>query len=285
MKFTKMQGCGNDYIYINCLEEIVEDESKAAKILSDRHFGIGGDGLILIKKGTKADFEMVMYNADGSRGAMCGNGIRCVAKYVYDHKMTDKTSFTIESMGAVKYIDVTVKDGEAVSARVDMGRPELKAAAIPVNCSGERAVKEKITALDREFEMTCISMGNPHAVMFIDEHPKDFDLDKYGAYFESNTNVFPDRVNAEFAKIIDRKNIEMRVFERGAGETLACGTGACATAAAAIINGLADNDVTIHLVGGDLDISWSGNEQDSIFMTGPAKYAFTGEVDVKKLED
>lgn len=285
MRFIKMQGCGNDYIYINCCEEIVENESRAAILLSDRHFGIGGDGLILIKKGTKADFEMVMYNPDGSRGAMCGNGIRCVAKYVYDHKMTDKTSFTVESMGAVKYIDIIVKDGTAVGARVDMGRPGFRASDVPVVCNTEKAVKEKITVLDRDFEMTCVSMGNPHAVMFIDEHPEAFDLNRYGAAFESNTDVFPDRVNAEFAKITDRKNIEMRVYERGTGETLACGTGACATAAAAIINGLADNDVTVHLLGGDLNISWSGDEQDSIFMTGPAEYAFTGEVNLKKLED
>ena len=231
MKFTKMHGCGNDYIYIDCTEEFVENEEKAAIILSDRHFGIGGDGIILIKKGTKADFEMVMYNADGSRGAMCGNGIRCVAKYCYDHKLTDKTTFTIESMGAVKYIDVNVENGEVKSAKVDMGKPSLKASDIPVNVSSNKAIDEPIKILDREFKMTCVSMGNPHAVMFIDEHPKDFDLEKYGKACEGNTNVFPDRVNAEFAKIIDRNNIEMRVYERGSGETLACGTGSCATAA------------------------------------------------------
>ena len=204
MKFTKMHGCGNDYIYIDCTEEFVENEEKAAIILSDRHFGIGGDGIILIKKGTKADFEMVMYNADGSRGAMCGNGIRCVAKYCYDHKLTDKTTFTIESMGAVKYIDVNVENGEVKSAKVDMGKPSLKASDIPVNVSSNKAIDEPIKILDREFKMTCVSMGNPHAVMFIDEHPKDFDLEKYGKACEGNTNVFPDRVNAEFAKIIDR---------------------------------------------------------------------------------
>ena len=229
MKFTKMHGCGNDYIYIDCTEEFVENEEKAAIILSDRHFGIGGDGIILIKKGTKADFEMVMYNADGSRGAMCGNGIRCVAKYCYDHKLTDKTTFTIESMGAVKYIDVNVENGEVKSAKVDMGKPSLKASDIPVD-------------------------------------------------------VFPDRVNAEFAKIIDRNNIEMRVYERGSGETLACGTGSCATAVAAISLGLCDNDVTVHLLGGDLDISWSGDVNDSVFMTGPAKEVFTGEVDLNKFD-
>ena len=280
MKFTKMHGCGNDYIYIDCTKENVENEEAAAKFLSDRHFGIGGDGIILIKKGTKADFEMVMYNSDGSRGAMCGNGIRCVAKYVYDNKLTDKTSITIESMGAVKYIDITVENGKAVSARVDMGKPILDAKLIPVVCADEKAVNEKVIVGDREFTMTCVSMGNPHAVMFIDESPRDFDLNYYGALFESNTDIFPDRVNAEFAKIIDRKNIEMRVYERGAGETLACGTGTCATVVAAILNGLVDNDVTVHLIGGDLDISWSGSDEDSVFMTGPATTVFTGEIDI-----
>lgn len=280
MKFTKMHGCGNDYIYIDCFKETVANESELAVKLSDRHFGIGGDGIILIKKGMKADFEMVMYNADGSRGAMCGNGIRCVAKYVYDNGYTDKTSFSIESMGAVKYIDVTVENGKVILAKVDMGAPILKAADIPVNSSNEKVISEKITVADREFNMTCVSMGNPHAVMFIDEHPKDFDLDFYGAKFECNTDVFPNRVNAEFAKVIDRKNIEMRVFERGTGETLACGTGTCATVVAAILNGYVDNDVTVHLIGGDLQIQWSGKEEDSVFMTGPAATVFTGEIDL-----
>lgn len=280
MKFTKMHGCGNDYIYIDCFKETVANESELAVKLSDRHFGIGGDGIILIKKGTKADFEMVMYNADGSRGAMCGNGIRCVAKYVYDNGYTDKTSFSIESMGAVKYIDVTVENGKVILAKVDMGAPILKAADVPVNSSNEKVISEKITVAGREFNMTCVSMGNPHAVMFIDEHPKDFDLDFYGAKFECNTDVFPNRVNAEFAKVIDRKNIEMRVFERGTGETLACGTGTCATVVAAILNGYVDNDVTVHLIGGDLQIQWSGKEEDSVFMTGPAATVFTGEIDL-----
>ncbi len=280
MKFTKMHGCGNDYIYIDCFKENVEDEKKAAIFLSDRHFGVGGDGIILIKKGTKADFEMVMYNADGSRGAMCGNGIRCVAKYVYDNKLTDSKSISIESMGAVKYIDVKTEDDKVVSARVDMGAPILDASRIPVNTKKEKVINEDITLGGRDFKMTCVSMGNPHAVMFIDESPRDFDLNYYGALFESNTDVFPDRVNAEFARIIDRKNIEMRVYERGSGETLACGTGTCATVVAAILNGLTDNDVTVHLLGGDLEISWSGNENDSVFMTGPATYVFTGEIDI-----
>ncbi|MGN1203304.1 MAG: diaminopimelate epimerase [Eubacterium sp.] len=280
MKFTKMHGCGNDYIYIDCFEENVEDEKQAAIILSDRHFGIGGDGIILIKKGTKADFEMVMYNPDGSRAEMCGNAIRCVSRYVYDKHYVNSAEFTVESMGKVKYITLKLNDGEVESVRVDMGAPILKSADIPVKSDKEKAVNEKITVGGREFAMTCVSMGNPHAVMFIDESPKDFDLNYYGALFEKNTDVFPNRVNAEFARVIDRKNIEMRVYERGTGETLACGTGTCATVVAAILNGLVDNDVTVHLLGGDLEISWSGNEQDSVFMTGPAAYVFTGEIDI-----
>lgn len=281
LQFVKMHGAGNDYVYVDGMKYQIPDESAAAKKLSDRHFSIGGDGLIIIKKGTKADFEMVMYNPDGSRGAMCGNGIRCVAKYLFDEKYTNgKTEFTIESMGAIKHIKVNVIDGKAVSARVDMGKPILKASDIPVNFNGEKCVNQPVTFVDRKFNMTCVSMGNPHAVMFIDEHPIDFDLNKYGKTAEQNTELFPDRVNAEFAKVIDRENIEMRVYERGTGETLACGTGACATAVSAILNGYCDNKVTVHLLGGDLLIEWSGNENDSVIMTGPAEYAFTGTVEI-----
>ena len=281
LNFIKMHGAGNDYIYVDGMKYQIPDESAAAKKLSDRHFSVGGDGLIIIKKGTKADYEMVMYNADGSRGAMCGNGIRCVAKYLFDEGYTNnEKEFTIESMGAIKHIKVNVIDGKAVSARVDMGKPILKANDIPVNFNGEKCINQPVTFADREFNMTCVSMGNPHAVMFIDEHPTDFDLNKYGSIAEQDTSLFPDRVNAEFAKIIDRSNIEMRVYERGAGETLACGTGACATAVSAILNGYCDNKVTVHLLGGDLLIEWSGNENDSVIMTGPAEYAFTGTVEI-----
>lgn len=279
MKFVKMHGCGNDYVYFDCTKEQIADESAAAIKLSDRHFGIGGDGIIIIKKGTKADFEMVMYNADGSRGAMCGNGIRCVAKFVYDNGLTDKTSMTIESMGAVKYIDVTVENGEVVSAKVDMGKPILESKNIPVICDKERAINEPITVDGVEYKMTCVSMGNPHAVVFIDNSPREFPLEVVGTKFENNS-VFPDRTNTEFAFVQDRKNIEMRVWERGSGETLACGTGTCATVVAAILNGLVDNDVTVHLIGGDLEISWSGDENDSVIMTGPATTVFSGEINL-----
>lgn len=281
LNFIKMHGAGNDYVYVDGMKYQIPDESAAAKKLSDRHLSVGGDGLIIIKKGSVADYEMVMYNADGSRGAMCGNGIRCVAKYLFDEGYTNnEKEFTIESMGAIKHIKVNVIDGKAVSARVNMGKPILKASDIPVNFNGEKCVNQPVTFTDREFNMTCVSMGNPHAVMFIDEHPSEFDLNKYGSIAEQYTSLFPDRVNAEFAKIIDRNNIEMRVYERGAGETLACGTGACATAVSAILNGYCDNKVTVHLLGGDLLIEWSGNENDSVIMTGPAEYAFTGTVEI-----
>ncbi len=279
MKFTKMHGCGNDYVYVNGFEENIADEAKAAIIVSDRHFGIGADGLIIIKPSDIADFEMVMYNADGSRGAMCGNGVRCVAKYVYDHKLTDKTSISVASMGSIKYIDVDVENGKVVSAKVDMGSPVLEAKKIPVLSENEKAVNEKITVDGKDYLMTCVSMGNPHAVVFTDIPISEFPLEKIGPKFENNP-VFPDRVNTEFVNITDRKNLNMRVWERGSGETLACGTGTCATVVAAILNGYADNDVTVHLIGGDLKISWSGNEADSVFMTGPAETVFSGKIDL-----
>lgn len=279
MKFTKMHGCGNDYVYVNGFEEQIADEAKAAVTVSDRHFGIGADGLIIIKPSDIADFEMVMYNADGSRGAMCGNGVRCVAKYVYDHKLTDKTSISVVSMGSVKYIDVDVENGKVVSAKVDMGSPVLEAKKIPVLSENEKAVNEAITVDGKEYLMTCVSMGNPHAVVFTDIPVREFPLEKIGPKFE-NHPVFPDRVNTEFVNVTDRKNLDMRVWERGSGETLACGTGTCATVVAAILNGYADNDVTVHLIGGDLKISWSGNEADSVFMTGPAETVFSGEIDL-----
>lgn len=279
MKFTKMHGCGNDYVYVNGFEEKIADEAKAAITVSDRHFGIGADGLIIIKPSDIADFEMVMYNADGSRGAMCGNGVRCVAKYVYDHKLTDKRSISVASMGAVKYIDVDVENGSVVSAKVDMGCPVLEAERIPVLTDKEKAINEPITVDGREYLMTCVSMGNPHAVIFTDVPVREFPLEKIGPMFE-NHPAFPDRVNTEFVNVTDRKNLDMRVWERGSGETLACGTGTCATVVAAILNGYVDHDVTVHLIGGDLKISWSGNEADSVFMTGPAETVFSGEINL-----
>lgn len=283
MKFTKMQGCGNDYIYFDCIDKKTKNEKETAIKLSDRHFGIGGDGIILIKRGKKAEFEMQIYNADGSRAQMCGNGIRCVAKYLYDNNYVNDKKFTVESAGAVKYIEVFTENNRVKSARVDMGAPKLSAADIPVSVSGERAVQYPTTVDNTEYKMTCVSMGNPHAVVFIDKSPKDFPLSKIGPLFENN-ELFPERTNTEFIKVLNRHELEMRVWERGSGETLACGTGACASAVAAIINGFTDNDVTVHLLGGDLQISWSGDENDSVFMSGPAQTVFEGDVDADLID-
>lgn len=275
MKFTKMQGIGNDYVYVNCLTEKMDQPFEVAKLVSDRHFGIGSDGLILIKPSDVADFKMEMYNADGSQGEMCGNGIRCVAKYVYEYKLTDRTSITVETLAGIKQLELTIKDGKAVLIKVNMGSPELNPSNIPVVADGEQVVNEPIEVEGKTYQMTCVSMGNPHAVVHM-EDVKNLDLEKIGPGFEKHKR-FPKRINTEFARIIDRKNIEMRVWERGSGETLACGTGACATAVASILNGLTDNQVTLHLLGGDLMIEWD-REANKVYMTGPAEVVFEGEI-------
>ncbi len=296
MTFTKMQGCGNDYIYFDCTSQEfpggAKGERETAIKLSDRHFGIGGDGIIIIKKGQSADFEMVMYNADGSRSQMCGNGIRCVGKYVYDAGYTKGRDFTVESMGAVKYLKVIKGEpgDKETLLSVDMGRSILQAEKIPVKTNGApelvegsagRVIMHPLVVEGREYKITCVSMGNPHAVVFIDKKPADFPVCQLGPSFENNA-FFPERTNTEFAYVEDRRTIWMRVWERGTGETLACGTGTCATVVAAILNGLVDagEKITVHLSGGDLQIEWSGREEDSVFMTGPAKTVFTGEVEL-----
>lgn len=275
MKFTKMQGIGNDYVYVNCLEEKVDHPEELAKLVSDRHFGIGSDGLILIKPSEVADFEMAMYNADGSRGEMCGNGIRCVAKYVYDRGLTDKTHISIETLAGIKYLELTVEKGQVSQVRVDMGEPELLAEKIPVISQQEKVIDVPITAGEKEYRMTCVSMGNPHCVVFM-EDVEHLEIEKIGPLFE-NHKLFPKRINTEFVKVIDRKTLHMRVWERGSGETLACGTGACATAVAAMLNGFCEEEVQIHLLGGDLTIEWN-KESNHVFMTGPAEIVFDGEI-------
>lgn len=276
MKFTKMQGLGNDYVYVNCFQEKIADPSALAVKVSDRHFGIGSDGLILINPSDKADFEMEMYNADGSRGEMCGNGIRCVAKYVYDYGLTDQTHISVETLAGIKYLDLTVEDGKVKLVRVDMGRPELAPAKIPVVASAEQAVDEPILVDGAEYRMTCVSMGNPHAVVFVDCDVKDFPLETVGPKFECHER-FPNRVNTEFVRVTDRHTAEMRVWERGSGETLACGTGACAVAVACVLNGRTEEEVTVKLLGGDLDIRWD-REKDTVYMMGPAEVVFDGEL-------
>ena len=275
MKFTKMQGIGNDYVYVNCLQETIENPSELAKKISDRHYGVGSDGLIMINPSDKADFEMEMYNADGSRGEMCGNGIRCVAKYVYDYGLTDKTSISVETLAGIKYLDLTVEDGKVVLVKVDMGKPMLRPEEVPVVSEKEEVIDEPITVDGQEYRMTCVSMGNPHAVVLIDQDVKEFPLETVGVKFENHERL-PKRVNTEFVNVLDRHTAQMRVWERGSGETLACGTGACAVAVACALNGLTEDEVTVKLLGGDLQIKWD-REKNTVYMTGPAEVVFDGE--------
>ena len=282
MKFTKMQGLGNDYVYVNCFEEKIENPPAVARYVSDRHFGIGSDGLIMINPSEVADFEMEMYNADGSRGEMCGNGIRCVAKYVYDYGLTDKTQISVETLGGIKYLDLTVEDGKVALVKVNMGAPELKSDLIPIISENEKVIDEPIEVDGQVYHMTGVSMGNPHTVIYVDD-VKNLDLEKIGPKFE-NHERFPKRINTEFVHCIDRNTVEMRVWERGSGETLACGTGACAVAVASILNNLTDTRVTVKLLGGDLQIEWD-REKDHVFMTGPAKVVFDGVIDITEIKE
>lgn len=306
INFTKMQGCGNDYVYIDGGKELVPQDKKSelAKKVSDRHFGIGSDGLIFINPvaDEDIDFEMEMYNADGSRSEMCGNGMRCVAKYVYDKRLTDKKKLTIISAGKKKYIDLTVDDNNFVSSvKVDMGAPILEPAMVPVTLKGtplksldisaistanlsgtENAVIDQpITVKGKEWHITCVSMGNPHAVVFLpdDVDLATFDIESVGPYFEKH-EVFPNRTNTEFVKVDDKNNVHMRVWERGTGETLACGTGCCATTVACILNGHTDNTVTVHVLGGDITCSWDGDLSSPVIMEGPATTVFEGSIEL-----
>ncbi len=287
MKFTKMHGCGNDYIYINGFTERIGQEKKPelVRCISDRHFGIGGDGAIFINPSTEADFEMEMYNADGSRAQMCGNGIRCVAKYVYDKGLTNKTDISVISCGQIKYLQLSLKDGKVNMVRVNMGAPELVAERIPVLLEeGGRDGKEDendrcvisrpITVQGTVYKMTCVSMGNPHAVVFLD-NVADLKIQEIGPYFE-NHKCFPQRINTEFVRVLDRHTVEMRVWERGTGETLACGTGCCAAVVACVLNGLTFDTVTVKLLGGEIEITWD-RENNLVYMTGPAETVFEGE--------
>ena len=297
IRFTKMHGCGNDYVYIDGGKELIPQEKKSelARKVSDRHFGIGSDGLIFINPvdDPAIDFEMEMYNADGSRSEMCGNGIRCVAKYVYDHRLTNKKQLTIVSAGKNKYINLAVgADDKVTNVKVDMGAPILKAAEIPVSVStnstsslpgipDDAVIDYPITAAGRDWHMTCVSMGNPHAVVFL---PDDMDLDTFdiehiGPQFESH-ECFPNRTNTEFVKVDDRGNVHMRVWERGTGETLACGTGCCATTVACILNGHTDSTVNVHVLGGVVTCTWDGNPDSSVIMEGPATTVFEGIIDI-----
>lgn len=275
MKFTKMHGIGNDYVYVNCFEESVKNPAEVSKFVSDRHFGIGSDGLILISPSAIADFRMNIYNADGSQAEMCGNGIRCVAKYVYDYGLTDKTEISVETLAGIKYLRLQVENGKVASVEVNMGAPILEPKEIPVAVEESPVVNVPVEVKGKIYHMTCVSMGNPHAIIFMN-NVKDLDIAAIGPYFENHT-VFPKRTNIEFVEVLDRNTVNMRVWERGSDETLACGTGACATTVACILNDKTENEVTVHLLGGDLKIRWD-REANQVYMTGPATVVFDGEI-------
>ena len=271
VKFTKMHGCGNDYVYIDCTKEMIDNPEKVSEYVSDRHFGIGSDGLILICPSDVADFRMKMYNADGSEGSMCGNGVRCIAKYVYDKGLTDKTNISLETKSGIKYLELTVENEKVVKVKVNMGAPILKPSDIPVKSDKDVFIDEPVEVDGVDYRVTCVSMGNPHAVTFVD--------DTSSIPIEKIHPIFPDRVNTEFVQLISRNEVNMRVWERGSGETLACGTGTCATVVACVLNDKTDDEVLVHLLGGDLFIKYD-RENDTVWMTGPAEIVFEGEIEL-----
>ena len=287
MKFTKMHGAGNDYIYVDCTKKDLKNPSETAVKVSDRHFGIGSDGLILIKPSKKADFFMDMYNADGSQGKMCGNGIRCVGKYVYDNGLTDKKTLKIDTLSGAKTLKLKVgDDGKVAAAVVDTGAPVLAPSQIPVNAAAfgaaesENIISKPLEVNGTEYKVTCVSMGNPHTIVYLDRETdiKKFDIEKVGPHFEKHP-AFPEQTNTEFIQVTDRKNLNMRVWERGSGETLACGTGACAALVATVLNGMCDDEAVLHLLGGDLKIRWD-RENNTVFMEGPAVTVCTGKIKI-----
>lgn len=285
LNFTKMEGLGNDYVYVNCFKETVPNPSELSIKISDRHFGIGSDGLILIKPSEVADFTMEMYNADGSQSEMCGNGIRCVGKYVYDYGLTDKEEISVETLAGIKYLKFVIdrKDasdrGTVAMVTVNMGEPIFKSSEVPVDLGKEldMVLDYPVTIDGKEYNITCVSMGNPHCIAFV-EDTDSFPLEEIGPKFESNP-IFPRRVNAEFVQVVSRDYLKMRVWERGSGETLACGTGTCATVVASILNGLTEEEVTVRLLGGELIIKWD-RETNLVYMSGPAKVVFDGVIEI-----
>jgi diaminopimelate epimerase len=276
VKFTKMHGLGNDYVYVNCLEEKIADRSSLAEKISNRNFGIGSDGLICIDPGIRTDFTMDQYNADGSRSRMCGNGIRCLGKFVYDNGLTDKTKITVESGGEIKTLELNVENREVKSVRVNMGQPVLQPRLIPVDAKGNDFINRPVEVLGTQYFVTCLAVGSAHAVTFVAD-TESLDLGKIGPAFEHHV-LFPDRLNTEFIQILDRKTLKMRVWERGSGETLACGTGATASVVAGVLNGLCDETATVKLLGGDLFIEWDREKTGCVFMTGPAVTVYTGNL-------
>lgn len=282
MKFTKMHGIGNDYIYVNCFEEKVDNPEKVSIYVSNRRKGIGSDGLVMIMPSDKADFRMRIFNADGSEAMMCGNATRCIGKYVYDKGLTDKTEITLETNSGIKYLTLFPENGKVEFVEVDMGKAILTPKDIPVNSDKESFISEPVEVDGKEYKITCVSMGNPHAIVYMDDI-KDLELEKIGPSFE-NHKLFPDRINTEFIEVIDSHTLNMRVWERGSGETFACGTGACASVVASVLNGYCNHDeeVTVHLRGGDLKITW--NSDGTVIMKGPAALICDGDIDVSHIK-
>ncbi len=278
LKFTKMHGCGNDYIYFNCFEQEVADPEALSIRLSDRHFGIGGDGIVLICPSEVADAKMRMFNADGSEGKMCGNATRCIGKYMYEHGLISKPEMTLETLSGIKILKMTEEDGKITSVRVDMGKAILKPSEIPTKYTGDTAVSVPLTVDGTDYAVTCVSMGNPHCIVFVDQDVNTLDLPKIGPSFE-NHEMFPERINTEFIRVIDDHTLQMRVWERGSGETLACGTGACAAAVASVLNRYCPKgeDITIHLIGGELKIRYT---DEAVYLTGPATTVFEGSIEL-----
>jgi carbamoyl-phosphate synthase large subunit len=279
LRFTKMQSCGNDYIYFDCFKQTVESPESLAIALSDRHYGVGGDGVILIAPSDTADAKMRMFNLDGSEGVMCGNGIRCVAKYLFDNDIVQKRDICIETLGGVKTLRLRTKEGKVSSVSVDMGRASLPSASLPVRLDGERVIDRPVNVEGQEFRISCISIGNPHCVLFFDTPPEAVAVEKIGPLLENHTALFPERVNVEFAHLVDAKTIKLRVWERGSGETLACGTGACAAVAAAVENGFCarGEQIRVQLPGGDLYVRYT---DDAVFLTGSAVKVFEGTMEI-----
>lgn len=277
MKFTKMQGIGNDYVYVDCTKENkIENPAELSKKVSNRHFGIGSDGLILIENSNVADFKMAIYNADGSQAEMCGNGIRCVAKFVFDKGLINKENITIETLAGIKQLKLSTENGKVKKVRVDMEEPILEAKKIPVISDKNPVIDLQLQAADKTFTATCVSMGNPHAITFVN-NVEEFDVEKYGKILEIKKE-FPKHSNIEFVELIDKNNIKMRVWERGSGETLACGTGSCASVVACILNNKTERKVNVHLLGGTLEIEWN-KQNNHVYMEGPAEIVFEGEIE------
>lgn len=275
MKFTKMQGAGNDYVYIDCFSERIDDAEVLVKRVSNRHFGIGSDGLVLIMPSDISDFRMRMFNSDGSEAGMCGNAARCVGKYVFDKGLTSKKNITLETKAGIKNLQLFIENGKVDRVTVDMGEPVLNPACIPVNKAGDSVINELFRVEETNFHITCVSMGNPHAVIFVKKEPDD-EMLRRGVWIEHHA-LFPERTNVEFAYVLSPGEIHMRVWERGAGETLACGTGACAVLVSAVLNNLAERKAIVRLLGGELEIEWRASD-NHVYMTGGAEIVFDGEL-------